>query len=63
MWSYQGGLLGLLILAADVYAIINILQSRDATGTKVLWTVLVLAMPFLGVLLWYFFGPRSKEAL
>ena len=54
-----GGLLGLLILAADVWAILNIFQSTSTTGTKALWIVLVLALPLIGVVIWYFAGPRE----
>ena len=50
---------GLIVLVADVWAIVNIFQSAADTGKKVLWTVLVLVLPVLGVILWYFFGPRS----
>ena len=35
------GLFGLIVLVADVWAIVNILQSSADTGKKVLWTVLV----------------------
>lgn len=58
---YQG-LGGLIVLIADVWAIVNILQSGRGTGDKVLWTVLVLALPVLGFILWYFFGPRTGRA-
>ncbi len=54
-----GGLLGLLILAADVWAILNIFQSTATTGAKALWIVLVLALPLIGVVIWYFAGPRE----
>ena len=54
-----GGLLGLLVLAADVWAILNIFQSTSTTGTKALWIVLVLALPLIGVVIWYFAGPRE----
>jgi len=54
------GLFGLLILAADVWAILNIFQSASTTGSKALWIVLVLALPFLGVIIWYFSGPREE---
>jgi hypothetical protein len=37
----------------------NILQSRESTGTKALWIVLVLVLPVLGLLIWYFAGPKS----
>jgi len=53
------GLFGLLILVADVWAILNIVQSNESNGTKTLWVVLVLLLPVLGLLLWYFAGPKS----
>lgn len=56
------GILGLLILVADVWAIINIFQSSNSTGSKVLWTVLVLLLPVLGLLLWLVVGPKSAAA-
>ncbi|KPK18818.1 MAG: hypothetical protein AMJ67_08105 [Betaproteobacteria bacterium SG8_41] len=55
-----GGLFGLLILIADVWAIIHIAQSRSAPGQKALWIVLVLVLPVLGLVLWLVFGPRAK---
>ncbi|GAB5413660.1 MAG: hypothetical protein Cons2KO_12630 [Congregibacter sp.] len=54
-----GGLLGLIILIADVWAILNIFQSSASTGSKVLWTVLVLLLPLLGLLIWFLAGPKS----
>ena len=55
-----GGLFGLLILIADVWAIIHIAQSRSEPGQKALWIVLVLVLPVLGLVLWLVFGPRAK---
>ena len=57
-----GGLFGLLILVADVWAIVNIAQSGATTGKKVLWIVLVLILPVLGLILWFLLGPRSGRA-
>lgn len=54
-----GGLLGLIILVADVYAIVKTIQSAATTGTKVLWIVIVLVLPVVGLLLWLMMGPRS----
>jgi hypothetical protein len=59
---YQGGLWGLIVLVADVWAIISIFQSSADTGNKVLWTVVVLLLPVLGVILWYFWGPKASKA-
>ena len=54
-----GGLFGLLILAADAWAILNIFQSSSTTGSKALWIILVLVLPLIGVVIWYFAGPRE----
>jgi Phospholipase_D-nuclease N-terminal len=56
---YRNGLWGLIVLIADVWAIVNILQSGADTGTKVLWVVLVVFLPVLGFILWYFIGPKT----
>jgi hypothetical protein len=53
------GLLGLLILAGDIWAIINILQSSAANEKKLLWVIVVVLLPLLGLILWYFLGPRN----
>jgi len=55
-------LIGLLILIADVWAIVSIIQSSASTGKKVLWIVLVLLLPVLGLILWFFLGPRSGKS-
>jgi hypothetical protein len=52
---------GLLVLIADVWAIVTILQSSADTGQKVLWTVLVIVFPVLGLLLWLLLGPGRKR--
>jgi len=55
------GLLGLLVLIADVWAIINIFQSSESTANKALWIVLVLVLPVLGFAIWYFAGPKTSS--
>ena len=54
-----GGIFGLLILIADVWAILNIFQSSADTFKKAIWIALVLVLPLLGVIIWYFAGPRE----
>lgn len=53
------GLLGLIILALDIWAIINIIGSSASTGRKVLWSLLVLVLPVVGLIIWLLMGPRS----
>jgi hypothetical protein len=59
---YRGGIGGLIVLIADVWAIVNIFQSRADTGSKVLWTVVVILLPVLGFILWLLFGPKTAKA-
>jgi len=59
--QYQG-LFGLVVLIADVWAIVNVFQSSADTGGKVLWTVLIIILPVLGFILWYFLGPKTGRA-
>lgn len=54
-----GGLCGLLILIADIWAFVQIANSTADTGSKLLWAALVFFFPVGGLLLWYFFGPKS----
>lgn len=53
------GLLGLLHLIVTVYAFVKIIQSDAGTGSKVIWTVLILLLPVLGLILWLVFGPKG----
>ena len=50
---------GVLILIGDIWAIINIFQSSASNEKKLLWTVVVLLLPVLGLILWFFLGPRG----
>ena len=56
------GLIGLLILAADIWAIVSVVQSAASTGKKVLWILLILILPVVGLILWFLLGPRGKSA-
>lgn len=53
------GLLGLIVLVLNVYAIVKIVQSRASTGAKVGWIVLILLLPVLGLVIWFFLGPKG----
>ena len=55
------GLWGLIVLVADIWAIVNIFQSRATTQAKVLWTVLVILLPVLGFIIWFFAGPKTGK--
>lgn len=53
-----GGLLGLIWLIICVYAIVKTAGSSAGTGSKVLWIVLILILPVIGVIAWFLLGPK-----
>ena len=55
------GILGVLILFADIYAILKIFQSSAGNGVKAAWIVAVLLLPLLGLIVWFLFGPGNKS--
>lgn len=55
-----GGVFGLLVLILDVWAIIKTFESGASTTAKVVWIVVILLLPLLGVILWYIAGPKRS---
>ncbi len=53
------GILGVLILIGDVWAILSIFQSSASNEKKALWIILVVLLPLIGLILWYFLGPKG----
>jgi hypothetical protein len=51
-------LLGLVLLALDIWAIIQIISSKDENVKKLLWVLLILLLPVAGLALWYFLAQR-----
>ncbi len=60
--SDYGGIIGLIILALDIWAVINVIQSDASTGGKVLWVLLILLLPLVGLIIWFFAGPRGRRS-
>lgn len=54
------GILGLIILLADIFAILKIAQSSESTAMKILWIAIVLILPLIGLIVWFFVGPGDK---
>lgn len=54
------GLLGLIILALDIYAIWNILKESWSGLKKVVWIIIVLAFPVVGMAAYFLIG-RDKR--
>lgn len=54
------GFLGFLILVADIWAILNIVQSSASMGKKLIWILVVLFLPVIGLVIWWLAGPRGR---
>ncbi|MCJ7873094.1 PLD nuclease N-terminal domain-containing protein [Marinovum sp. 2_MG-2023] len=56
------GFFGLLILVVDIFAIYQVLSSTASTMAKLIWTLVILALPVLGFLAWLLAGPRGGNS-
>jgi hypothetical protein len=54
-----GGLLSLVWLVIVILAIVKVAKSRASTVAKVIWIIVLLAFPLLGLIIWLLFGPRG----
>ncbi|RPJ13685.1 MAG: hypothetical protein EHM37_06965 [Deltaproteobacteria bacterium] len=54
------GVGALLILIPDVYVIVMIFQSSAKNIEKLLWFLVVLILPLIGIIVWYLAGPGRK---
>ena len=54
------GILGLIVLIANIYALIKTWTSGVSMGAKLLWTLLILVLPVIGFIIWFFAGPRGS---
>lgn len=54
------GIGGLIILIANIYAIVMILQSSAKSIEKLIWFLVVFLLPLIGLIVWYFAGPGKK---
>ncbi|KIN63329.1 hypothetical protein Z946_2199 [Sulfitobacter noctilucicola] len=53
------GILGLIILIANIYAIYQVITSGASGLAKIIWTVAILVLPVLGLIAWLIAGPRG----
>ncbi len=52
-------LLGLVILVLNIVAIVDCFKTAGDTGKKILWTILILVLPGLGLILYYVIGKKK----
>ena len=54
------GVVSLLVLILDIYVIVQIIKSGADPAIKLLWIIVVLALPLLGPILYYLVGRGAK---
>lgn len=59
MFMNYTGLLGLIHLALVIWAAVSIVGSNASQGYKVLWILLVLVFPVIGLIIWFLAGPKK----
>ena len=52
------GLCGLIIVILDVIALVEIVNSGRSTGDKLLWSLVIVFLPFVGLIAYYMFGKK-----
>ncbi|WP_339851125.1 PLD nuclease N-terminal domain-containing protein [uncultured Nisaea sp.] len=57
------GLFALIILIADIYAVIQVLSSGTSGVNKLVWTLLIIVLPVIGLIIWMFAGPRGSSGV
>lgn len=53
------GLLGFLVLVLDIVAIVSILGAAKSVGWKLVWTLVVLFLPLIGMVVYFLIGKRT----
>jgi phospholipase D-like protein len=56
-------LIGLLILVLDIIAVVSLLKSGADTATKILWLLLIVLLPVIGMALYFLMGPGRRKVV
>ena len=57
--SVEYGIIGLIVLILDIIAIVSILGAGKSVGWKLLWTLIVLLLPVIGMILYFLIGKNT----
>jgi hypothetical protein len=55
-------LLGIVIVVLDIIAIFSVLLGSGSLGHKVLWVIVVLIFPIVGMIVYYLIGRSPQDA-
>ncbi|MCY0881324.1 MAG: PLDc N-terminal domain-containing protein [Firmicutes bacterium] len=52
----------IIVALLDIFAIISLLLGHGSAGHKILWILLIIILPVLGMILYYIFGRKRVDA-
>ena len=52
-------ILGLAVLVLDIIAIVDCVKSAASTGKKLLWILVILILPVVGMILYFILGKKK----
>lgn len=55
----MGALVSLVVLVLDIIAIVDAVKSSMETGKKILWIILILVLPVIGLILYFLIGRKK----
>lgn len=53
--------LALVVLVADVLAIVQVWQSRIEAGRKIIWSLVIVLLPVVGLVMWFMAAGRHAK--
>jgi hypothetical protein len=53
----------LIVVVLDVIALVKLLQSGADTASKILWAILIILLPVVGMVLYFLMGPGRSRVL
>jgi hypothetical protein len=59
--SHGYNLLGILILILDIIAVVSVIGGSSSVERKILWTVLIVLLPVVGMVLYYLLGRDGND--
>ncbi|WP_218155352.1 PLDc N-terminal domain-containing protein [Modicisalibacter xianhensis] len=59
MGNVFGGLLSLIWLIIVIWAIVKVAKSGASTLAKVIWVLVLIFFPLIGLIAWLLFGPKG----
>lgn len=55
-------LFAVLVIILDIVAIVSVVNGHSSNERKVLWTVVILLLPLIGMVIYFIFGRSAADA-